>query len=462
VVFEGHSINRRQFLATLPVLVAPVIVGCHSQRQKLRIAAIGAGDKGQTDIECCDGEEIVAICDVDETMAAAMRKTHPRAKFYFDWRVLLEREAGNIDAVIVSTPDHLHAVVASHAIKAGKHVYCQKPLAQTLHETAYLTQLASKHRVVTQMGNQGSAEDSFRRAVEVLQAGVIGKITQIYAWSDRPIWPQGIHRPLRIEPVPANLRWDNWLGPASWRPFCTGAYHPFKWRGWYDFGTGALGDMGCHLLNLPYRAAQLSLPITVEASNEINPNGDTYPSASRVRFEFPARQGMPPAQLFWFDGGSKVGTAGLNLPQAAQFAIKDLLGALPASGCLMLGDKGMALSPDDYGAKFFLKLNDEDQFVKGFSHPAVRSIPQTLPRLRGRAYADLKHHREWISACQGGPKPFSDFETIANLTQIVLLGCLAARINARIEYDPQNSRIIGPPAALQYVSREYRKGWELA
>ena len=444
------------------MVLAPMLVGCRNQRQKLRIAAIGAGDKGLTDIQCCDSEEIVAICDVDENMAAAAMKAHPRARFYFDWRTLLERESRNIDAVIVSTPDHLHAVIASHAITSGKHVYCQKPLAQTLHEATYLCDLAQRHGVVTQMGNQGSAEDMFRRAVEVLRAGVIGQITQIYAWSDRPIWPQGIHRPSRSEPVPAGLHWDNWLGPAPWRPFCRDAYHPFKWRGWYDFGTGALGDMGCHLLNLPFRAAQLGLPGAVEILRELDPNGDTYPSGSGVRFDFLAHDGKAPARLFWFDGTISAQTLSSNAPEPALVAIKDLLGAIPASGCLMLGEKGIALSPDDYGAKFFLKLDSENQFRNGISHPAVRSIPTSLPRLRGRAYADLKHHREWIQACKGGPTPFSSFEAISNLVRLVLLGCLATRIDGRIECDPQNFRIIGPPQALQYVSREYRKGWELA
>src|SRR5438105_9348870 len=261
------GLTRRRFLyySTLAAgaLGAATLPGCASRKvrklsasDKLRIAAVGAGGKGGSDIQHCSSEEIVALCDADENQAVESRKRHPDAKFYADWREMLEKEEQNIDAVMVSTPDHLHAVVASAAIKRGKHVYCQKPLTQTVYEARYLRDLAKKHRVVTQMGNQGSSADGLRRAVEVVHAGVIGPVKQIHVWSNRPIWPQGITRPQGEDPVPPNFKWDSWLGPAQSRPFKSGVYHPFVWRGWYQFGTGALGDMPCHTAILPFRAAR--------------------------------------------------------------------------------------------------------------------------------------------------------------------------------------------------------------
>lgn len=456
--------NRRRFLSLLPALVAaPSVLSCRASRERLRIAAVGAGGKGATDIRCCSSEEIVAICDVDENMAVAARQAHPRAKFYFDWREMFDRESGNIDAVLVSTPDHLHAVIASHAIKLRKHVYCQKPLATTIEEAAYLEELAREYGVTTQMGNQGSAEDGLRRAVEVTQAGIIGHVTRIYVWSDRPIWPQGVKRPSQVDLVPAGLNWDNWIGPAPWRPFNRGAYHPFNWRGWYDFGTGALGDMGCHLLNLPFRAAQLGLPSSIEALSETNPNADTYPSSAAVRFCFAERAGLPKTELTWYDGNGGKGLPEALKPPAQLLALViDLLDQVPASGCLMEGEQGVLFSPDDYGATFFLKLDGDKELRRGMSHPAVRGLPVSLPRIRRRGYADLKHHFEWIEACKGGRKPYSSFETAGALSQLILLGCLAERMNTKIEWDGRQSSVRSPRAAVQAMRREYRNGWHLA
>jgi predicted dehydrogenase len=260
---------------------------------KLRIASVGGGGKGGSDIECCAGEEIVAIADVDQNQAAGSLKRCPSAKFYFDWREMLEKEGNNIDAVTVSTPDHMHALVASTAIKMGKHVYCQKPLTQTVYEARHLRKLAKEYGVVTQMGNQGSSESGLRRAVEIVHSGLIGPVRQIHVWSNRPIWPQGINRPEGEDPVPDNLKWDLWLGPAPRRPYKTDVYHPFKWRGWYDFGTGALGDMACHTANMPFRAAKLGYPNLVELLDHSELNQETYPKTAKIRFVFPAREGLP-------------------------------------------------------------------------------------------------------------------------------------------------------------------------
>src|SRR5437660_3381069 len=246
----GSSMTRRQFLYSSALAAAGAsalsLYGAATPRKlaagdKLRIAAVGGGGKGESDIECCSTEEIVAIADADQSKAANSLKRCPNAKFYFDWREMLEKEEKNIDAVTVSTPDHMHAMVASAAMKLGKHVYCQKPLTQTVYEARYLRKLAKEQGVVTQMGNQGSSEDGLRRAVEVVHSGIIGPVKQIHVWSNRPIWPQGITRPAGEDAIPQGFRWDIWLGPAKKRAFKKDVYHPFKWRGWYDFGTGALG-----------------------------------------------------------------------------------------------------------------------------------------------------------------------------------------------------------------------------
>ncbi|HZR21851.1 MAG TPA: Gfo/Idh/MocA family oxidoreductase, partial [Verrucomicrobiae bacterium] len=281
------SLTRRRFLyysalagagiAAFPAIAKPKprIPG---QGEKLRIGCVGAGGKGSSDIQHCSTEDIVAICDADEHQAAGAREKHPNARYYQDWREMLEKEANNIDAVTVSIPDHGHAIVASTAIKLGKHVYCQKPLTQTVYEARYLRKLAKDYKVVTQMGNQGSSEDGLRRAVEVIHAGVIGPVKQIHVWTNRPIWPQGITRPEGSDPVPAGFDWNQWLGPAQERPFKKDVYHPFKWRGWFDFGTGALGDMACHTANMPFRGAKLGYPRLVELVDHSELNPDTYPN----------------------------------------------------------------------------------------------------------------------------------------------------------------------------------------
>jgi predicted dehydrogenase len=445
-------------MASLPVIMAPAIVGCRASRERLRIAAVGAGDKGETDIRCCASEEIVAICDVDETMAVDARKAHPRARFFTDWREMFDREAGTFDAVLISTPDHLHAVIASRAMKMGKHVYCQKPLTLTLDEGIYLRDLAKGSGLATQMGNQGSAEDSFRRSVEILRAGVIGQIREAYVWSDRPIWPQGIRDILPAEPIPPRFNWDHWLGPAPYRPFHRKAYHPFNWRAWFDFGTGALGDMGCHLLNLPFRAAELEYPSTVEPLHETGENAETYPTGSRLRFVFSGSENRPPVELFWSDGVENVA----DLPEGVRIEVQDLLGTVAASGCLIRGERGIAFSPGDYGERLFLKLKGEREWSRAATHPAAANVERTLPRIRKRDYADLKHHYEWIRACKDGSKTFSDFETGCHLTQLVLLGCAAVRTCAKIQVDPRTGSIQGPKEAVSLMARQYRKGWELA
>jgi hypothetical protein len=468
----SSALTRRQFIRHSALAAAGAATlsawGAPRSRKlgggdKLRIGCVGAGGKGRSDVQLCGGEEIVALCDVDQKRCAESRKTFPKARFYSDWRQMLEQEAANLDAVTVSTPDHLHAVVASAAIKLGKHVYCQKPLTQTVYEARYLRSLAKEQGVVTQMGNQGSAEEGLRRAVEVVHAGVIGPVKQIHVWTNRPIWPQGLRRPAGEDPVPANLKWDLWLGPAGVRPFKEGVYHPFKWRGWFDFGNGALGDMACHTANMPFRAARLGYPRLVELLDHSELNPDTYPKTSKIRFVFPARDGLPETEFFWYDGNPKdKSVQPLRPPEDLTKDIRELEGEVHDSGCLLLGEKGQIYSPDDYGARFFLKLNDEKDLVNGATHEAVKAVPVTLPRNHHQGNSDARHHLEWIAACKGGPTPYSNFDVAAYLTEIVLLGGVALRVGQKLEWDGPNMRATNTAAAAPFVKRTYRNGFGLA
>ncbi|MCX6914600.1 MAG: Gfo/Idh/MocA family oxidoreductase [Verrucomicrobia bacterium] len=281
------SVTRRQFIYYSALVASGAALTGYarprprrvSPNEKLNIAGIGAGGKGASDLRCCSDENIVALCDVNETSAAATRAKFPNAKFYKDYRVMLEKEK-SIDAVDIATADHMHAVIAATAIKMGKHVYCQKPLTHDVYEARTLRALARKYGVATQMGNQGSASDGLRRAVEVVHAGLIGPVRQAYVWTNRPVWRQGMDRPAGSDPVPAGLDWDLWLGTAPWRPFKDkwpesvvggrrDVYQPWVWRGWMDFGTGALGDMACHTVNWPFRALKLEYPTEIEAECQL-------------------------------------------------------------------------------------------------------------------------------------------------------------------------------------------------
>jgi hypothetical protein len=484
-VAPARSLTRRQFLYYSALAASAAgLTGCMSAKprrisanDKLNIGVVGTSGKGSSDTDHCAeaGENIVALCDVDEGSAAGARKKYPQAKFYKDFRKMLEAEK-TLDAVIVATPDHTHAAIASMAMRMGRHVYCQKPLTQTVYEARLLRKLAKDNRVATQMGNQGSAEDGLRRAVEVIQAGIIGPVRQVYVWSNRPIWPQGMQRPAGEDPVPEGLDWDLWLGPAKKRPFKAnwpssgfsegrrGVYHPFAWRGWQDFGTGALGDMACHTANMPFRALKLGYPTQIEAETS-GINKESWPLKSKIRFEFPQRENMPALTFWWFDGGNPAPDDpykhdGNNKPpKEAAADVEELLEKMPGSGCLLIGDKGKLFSPDDYGARFFLKLKDEKEMVDGKAHEAVKAIPETIPRNQHAGDGDKRHHLEWITACKGGRPGYSDFEVGAKLTEIILLGCVAMQVGKKLDWDGPNMRATNAPEAAQYVKREARPGW---
>jgi len=421
-----------------------------SPNSKMNIAGIGVGGKGRSDVKHAGQKDnIVALCDVDFKCAAKSFEAFPKAKRYKDFRKMLEEMDRQIDAVTVSTPDHQHAVACMMAMKMGKHVYCQKPLTHDVYEARVLTEAARKYGVVTQMGNQGTAKDGLREAVEVIQSGAIGAVHEVHVWTNRPIWPQGIGRPTEVLPVPKHLDWDLWLGTAPERPYhanpkkpAESAYHRFKWRGWWDFGTGALGDMACHTANMAFMALKLGYPISVEAEMSDDANDETFPTWSIITYEFPARGQQPPVKWVWYDGGK-------NKPAKATEAIAKYAQGLkvPGSGSLLIGDKGTLYSPDDYGASY--ELLPKKDFA-GYKPPSP-----TLPRVGG------KHDAEWIRACKGEGTPMSNFDYAGPLTETVVLGCVAMRARKRILWDGEQMKVTNCSEANNYLRREYRKGWSL-
>jgi hypothetical protein len=490
---DAGSVSRRNFIKSTTLATGAVVFGvptllrAQNLNSKLNIAAIGAMGKGQSDTDHCASENIVGLCDVDAARCADQLKKYPSAKFYQDFRKMLDEMGKSIDAVTVSTPDHFHGIAASAAMRMGKHVYCQKPLTQTIYEARYLRNLAHETGVVTQMGNQGSSADGLRRAVECIQGGVIGQVSEVHIWTNRPIWPQGIDRPAGSDPVPETLDWDIWLGPAPVRPYKKGVYNPFNWRGWLDFGTGALGDMACHTVNMAFRGLNLGYPTEIEATPLGGMNNETYPIGSKIRFQFPARKTQlpaahptffkkhdtleqAPATFWWYDGGqprggNRGGHDGSNKPpQQLTTDIVDMLGEMPGSGCLLIGDKGKIFSPDDYGEQFFVKLNDEKKFTHFKKHDAVTIIPQRIPRNPHKGDSDRRQHLEWITAIKDG-KPedcYSRFAIGAQLVEIMLLGCVSLRVGKKLDWDGPNMRAKNCPEAAQFIKRDNRAPWKLS
>jgi hypothetical protein len=330
-------------------------------------------------------------------------------------------------------------------------------------EAREVRRLAKEKNLATQMGNQGSALTGLRRAVEVIQAGVIGAPRELHVWSNRPVWPQGIDTPSGEDNVPESLDWDLWLGPAAKRPFKKDVYHSFKWRGWYDFGTGALGDMACHTVNMPFRALKLGFPDVVECEVTSRLPKETFPLTSRIRFEFPAREGLPPLKFWWYDGNpdrnhALYKQAGFLTPLRPDSDLTEEIvadrGTLPTSGCLVVGDKGKLYSDDDYGAKFFVCLKGEKGYTNGDKHEACKPVPQSIPRSPG-------HDQEWFAAMKGGPPAYSNFDIAAYLTEIILLGCVAMRVGVghKLDWDGPNMRAKNEPLAEQFVRRKNREGW---
>jgi predicted dehydrogenase len=442
--------SRRQFLrdagaAAGGFWIAGVSRGYGQEKSpnaKLNVACIGTGGQGGSDMgNVGKTENIVALCDIDKGRNAEALKKYPGAKLFSDYRKMFDECAKEFDAVTVGTPDHHHAPATALAIRAGKGVYTQKPLSHSVHEARALLELARKHKVATQMGNQGSASGSLRQSVEMIQAGALGDVKEVHVWTNRPVWPQSPHikaRPTKEEAVPENIDWDCWIGPAPMRPYSK-VYLHFKWRGWWDFGTGALGDMACHTANLPYRALKLGSPTTISAESE-EPNPETCPAWAKVAYEFPARGEMPPVKLTWYEGKKPDGERvlpPLDLLQGEK--VSD-------SGFILVGSKGTMYSPDDYGGKAIWLPKDQ---YKDYKPPAP-----TIPRSPGQ-------HAEWIAACKGGPAAYSNFEVAAPMTEFILLGNVAIRTGKKLEWDAEAGVVKNCPEAAQYVKREYRSGWSL-
>jgi predicted dehydrogenase len=447
---KQKTLSRRDFMGAAATIGAFTLVPRHvlggagntPPSEKINIASIGAGGQAASDLRQMESENIVALCDVDWARASGMFRRHPDARKYRDYREMLDKEDKNIDAVVVAIPDHMHAVASMAAIKRGKHVYCEKPLTHDVYEARVLAEAARKAGVATQMGNQGQASEQTRLMCETIWDGAIGQVHDVHVWTDRPLrgindvyWPQGVGRPTEKPAVPDTMAWDLWLGTAPERPYHP-SYAPFKWRGWWDFGTGALGDIGCHRIDPIFRALKLGHPTSVEGCCTLV-NNETYPVASRVTYEFPARGNMAPVRLHWYDGGMKP-------PRPKELADGR---NWSTNGILFEGDEG--------------KLY-ETRLLPESRQTSYGKPPQMLERSPG-------HYVEWIQACKGGKPAGSNFPDHAGLlAQLVLLGNLSLQpalkekvTRTRLLWDGDAMKITNMPEANQYLRREYRKGWTL-
>ncbi len=448
---KKKTISRRQFMgaaagvATFTVVPRHVLGGAGNTApsDKLNIAGIGIGGQGRSDLANLESENIIALCDVDWRHARGVFERYPNARKYKDFREMLDKEDKQLDGVVIATPDHLHAPVSMAAIKRGKHVYCEKPLTHTVLEAKMLADAAREAGVATQMGNQGQAGEGVRLLCEAIWDGAIGDVREVHIWTDRPLngidkwyWPQGVDRPKGQDPIPDTLDWDLWVGPAPMRPYVGGVYNPFVWRGWWDFGTGALGDIGCHSLDPVFRALKLGHPTSVEACCTLV-NDETYPVASRVTYEFPARGELAPVTLHWYDGGMKP-----PRPRELEDGRR-----WDTNGALYVGDKGKI-----YNGRLLPEARQRE-----YGKP-----PEKLERSPG-------HYKEWVIACKGGKPAGSNFPDHAGLlAQVVLLGNIAIRpalkdklLSTKLFWDAEKYEFTNMPEANQYLTKEYREGWAL-
>jgi hypothetical protein len=466
-------------------------LGYKSPNEKLNIASIGAGGKASSDISGCASENIVALCDVDEVRASGKFKQFEKVPKYKDFRKMLDEQGAAIDAVIVAIPDFMHATAAMWCMERGKHVYVQKPLTRTIWEARQLLEGANKYKVATQMGNQGYSNEGTRQAAEIIWAGEIGNVTEVHAWTDRPIWPQGLTQIPAPEPVPDTLDWDLWLGIADKRPFTSGGpdyksplsghfYQPGNWRGFYDFGCGALGDMACHILGAPNLALQLGAPSSVECISKEGPSDFMFPAKSVIRYDFPARGSMPPVKLFWHDGlkeapsipGVPEGELLGDLPYARRPEGAPAPPPAPRSGFVgnvfdyekyqaMLSAENKRVPPPD-GSLF---IGDKGMLTTGTYGEATRLIPvekmadyhfppEVLTRSPG-------HYRDWIRACKGGDAACSNFNVAVPFVEWMLLGVIALRVEGKLEWDAAKMRFTNNSEANKYLKPTFRRGWSL-
>jgi predicted dehydrogenase len=438
--------SRRQFLRQTSALGAAVWIGSsprgwtqeRSANETIRFACIGVGGKGSSDRDDAGRHgEIVALCDIDEERLNKAANAFPRAKKYVDYRKLYDEMANEFDAITVSTPDHSHAPAAVRGMRLGKHCFCQKPLTYTVAEARLMRELAAEKKLCTQMGNQGTSYTGHREAIEIIRRGEIGQVREVHVWTNRPIWPQGQGRPATPEPVPALIHWDEFLGPAPERPYHS-SYQPFNWRGWLDFGTGALGDMACHTTNMAVTALQLYFPLAVEAEHDPEWVGavraESFPKWSVIRFEFGPRGDLAPCKLTWYDGNKRP-------PEELLPGIKP-----GASGSLVIGEKGTIYSDNDYHSSYSILPREK---FEGLQKPEIVVSPG--------------HFAEFAQAIKEGKPELarSNFENAGRLTETILLGNVALRAGKRVEWDAVNMKVTNAPEAQQYITREYRKGYEL-
>jgi hypothetical protein len=484
--------------------ISPKSAGHKSPNEKLNFAAIGSGGQGASNIRAASPtENIVALCDVDDRRAAETFKAFPNATTYRDFRKMLDKEASNIDAVIVATPDHMHATAAMWCMERGKHVYVQKPLVRTIWEARQMREAAAKYKVATQMGNQGYSNEGTRQAAEIIWSGEIGGVKEVHAWSNRPLWPQGLTEIPAADAVPSTLDWDLWLGVAADRPFTAGGktdpdrwggffYQPFNWRGFYDFGCGALGDMACHILGAPNMALHLSKRkvIAVECIKKEGVSPFMFPKASTIRFDFAPHGDMPALSVYWYDGlnespmiagvpigewvgdppsietaggpGGRGGGGGAPPGRQAEYGFQspgrvfnaerfealhapDAKLRFPApNGSVFIGDKGI-LTTGTYGEVTRLLPLEK---MKDYKLP-----PPLLTRSPG-------HMRDFIRACKGGDPACSNFDVASPFVEWMLLGVIALRHEGKLEYDPDKMKITNNPDANKLLKPTFRKGWE--
>lgn len=470
---KESSISRRRFIgqagmAAAAFTIVPRFVlggkGHIAPSDTVYIAGIGVGGKGTSDLTGfakSPNARIAFLCDVDDRQMAESKKNFPTAKLYKDFRIMLDKEAKGIDAVSVSTPDHTHAVAAVAAMQRRKHVYVQKPLTYTIHEARTLTETAKKYQVVTQMGNQYASADHVRRAKEMVDAGLIGDVTAVKTWTNRPVWPQGIPTPKGKFEVPKELDWDLWLGPAPHMDY-NPAYHPFNWRGWWPFGTGALGDMACHIMDAPFRILPIDYPTEVECSTTTAwadffkeaDYADSCPASSIIHFKFPRKDGKGDIQFTWMDGGL--------LPQRPAELLPDENLGDTDGGYILEGTKGKLMGNYNLSPVLLPTSRMKESLP-----------PQTIPRIAG---AEAGHYTQWVEACMKGYGKMqlsSPFEYAGPMTEAILMGNLALRSYAmkdekgkhngrkKLLWDAKNMKITNFEAANQFVKREYRAGWSL-
>ena len=448
-----QSITRREFARSAARMAGAIGIativprhvlggpGTIPPSEKMNVAGIGIGLMGPHNLANLEKENIVALCDVDADYAAPTIKKYPGAKFFVDYREMLDKQK-DIDAVVVATPDHTHAIISIAAMKAGKHVYCQKPLTHDVYESRMMAQVAKEAKVATQMGIQGHSMEGLRLVCEWIWAGVIGEVHEVQAWCDLTYYPWGhavwssqwSDRPKETPPVPAGLNWDLWLGPAPMRPYHR-AYHPLTWRCFWDFGCGMMGDRGAHTLDPVCTALKLGAPTSVDATSCGN-TPEVHPLSAIVTFRFPAREGFPPLKLTWYEG--------TRPPRPEE--LEDGRPFPAEGGALFKGTKGTIMAG---------VYCDNPQIIPEEKMKQISLPPKSLPRL------DISHEEDWVRACKTGQPAGADFAYAGPLTEICLLGNIAKRVDTRIEWDAENLKITNLPEANRYVRTQYRPGWTL-